>query len=68
MHPWIFDACQTSEGVDVGVLLALKSTLTLDDLLDIREAKHVRESWAHAELLNNAVAQQQAEQIRKLTR
>lgn len=58
LHPWIVDACQTADGINVAVLQAFKHSMTLDDLLDVREAKHVRESWTHAELLN-----QQAREI-----
>jgi hypothetical protein len=43
---------------------ALRTRLTLDDLMDTLEMKAVRDSWSHAEMLN---ADQRREQDRLLS-
>lgn len=37
----------------MATMMALKTSMTLLDLLDVLEAKAVRDSWTHAELLNH---------------
>jgi hypothetical protein len=53
VHPLIFEACNTENGINVETYQALGTRITLDGLMDILEMKAVRDSWNHAELLNN---------------
>jgi hypothetical protein len=71
MHPWVFQACNDDDRFNADTLRALKTTDTLDDLLDILEGKAVRDSWSHADMLNNkqnrdrdAHIQEQLERVR----
>jgi hypothetical protein len=63
VHPWIFEACNDDNGINVATYDALNTRITMDGLMNILEMKHVRASWNHAEMLNMDERQEQAKRL-----
>jgi hypothetical protein len=63
----IFAACNTENGIDTDTFMALGSTMTMDDMLDVLEMQAVRDSWSHAELFNLDVKREHEAKVRGAT-
>lgn len=50
VHPLIFQACSTKDGIDVATYEALSTRIGLNGLADLREMRNARDSWLHAEM------------------
>lgn len=56
IHPDIFHAVSTSEGIDGSLYHRLCTEIDLDGLYDILELKLCADSWAHAAAINHEIA------------
>lgn len=45
-------ACNSKDGIDIATFDALQTSLDVEDLYAILEMKQSRDSWMHAEALN----------------
>lgn len=53
VHPDIFHACSTADGIDGQLYLRLCTDIDLDGLYDILELRVCSSSWAHASAINS---------------
>lgn len=53
MHPDIFHAVSTGDGIDGGLYHLLCTEIDLDGLYDLLELRQCASSWAHAEAINH---------------